>query len=380
MSSVSKPIRPLFLFFASVGIGIVGVLFAHRLQTSTTGPAPTTASPPLTNSVSRPDAPAAPIPAEIPTASLGARIVFGADFATNGGCADHGNANACDLFSARLDLSTGAVSDVTRLTSTAESESYPAWNPNGTVAYASVFQTTVRKSIVFVDTTTGKTGTLVASGTWPEISPDGSTILYNATDTDTLMLADLADAGTSMGTPTALTGVARQEDPDYSPDGMRIVFHQILSDGAHGMVLDTRTGKTAEYADRSGHCGFSGNGDYTVCDNAKGGGLFKRPYEGGVLGEESLLVADLSPSVLSAYDDAFASCGGTSFNYPTFCGDNTHLLTSVSCGTGGSVSFSRLFLLTLSGKTVIYAPIGKALAVDYGGPGKSSWTVDCLPS
>ena len=248
------------------------------------------------------------------------------------------------------------------------------------MAYASVFQSTTKKKIVSVDTASGTTGTLVASGTWPEVSPDGSALLYVATDTDTLMVAALTAGGLAIGTPTPLTGVARQEDPDYAKDGSSIVFHQILSDGAHGMVFDASTGKTAQYADRSGHCAFSGNGGYTVCDNAKGGGLFKRSYANGTLGEESLLVEDLRPSAIAAYDDAFASCSGTSFNYPTFCGDDARLLTSVSCNAGGSVTFSRLFLLTLSDDGVAYAPIGKALAAAYGGSGKSTWTVDCLPN
>ncbi len=356
--------------------------------TSTTAaPASTTATAtaittlPVTESV--PDqktSTTSPSPVVTSTSTELATIVFSADFSSGDGCADHSDSDQCDLYTARIDLSTGEVSDVLQQTYTSVSESYPVWNPNRTVAYASVFQTATKKQINYIDIPTGKTGTLVSTATWPEVSPDGSTLLYATSNTDLLMTAALSNGGVSIGTATALTGTKRQQDPDFSPDGLSVIFHQI-TDAAHGTILDIATGTTVQYSDRSGHCAFSGLGDFTVCDNSKGGGLFSAAYKNRSLESSSLFTPDLKPSELTVYDDVFSSCNGASFNYPTFCGDDTHVLVSTSCNTdsSGGVSFSRLFLIDLSGSTPIYHPIGKYLAEKSNGPGKSSWTVDCLP-
>lgn len=321
---------------------------------------------------------AAPEPSQIAASS--AQIVFASDFASHAGCADHSESDQCDVFTANIDLSTGAVDSVTQRTNTSVSESYPAWNPNGTIAYASVFQSYTKKSLSMVDFTSGAVSTLIANATWPEVSPDGSTLLYVTSDTNLLMTAPLLNGGTSIGASKQLTGTPRQEDPEYSPDGTLLTFHQIMSDGARGTILNLASGQTVRYSDRTGHCAFSGFGNFTVCDNSRGGGLFKRTYTSGILGESSLFIADLKPAQLAAYDDIFAQCGGASFNYPTFCGDDSHMLVSASCNmdAAGGVAFSRLFLIDLSGANPVYRPIGKYLAETFGGKGMSSWTVDCL--
>jgi len=325
------------------------------------------------------------VPAEAPRASARAslsRIVFAADFATNGGCADHGTTDRCDLFTASLDLSTGAVSEIRQATSTPDaSEAYPAWNQNGTVAYASVFKGMREKQVNYVDLSTGLTGLLVPMATWPEVRPDGESLLYVTSDTGTVMSAALSNGGLTVGPGAALTGVKEQHDPDFAPDGNLVVLHQIMADGAHGVILDVARGTATEWPDRTGHCAFGLDGMTTICDNSTGGGLFERAFQNGSLGSETLL-ADLRPSQLSQYDPAFSSCGGTSFNYPTFCGDTEHLLVSTSCnmGAGAGVTFSRLFLIDLSGSIPAYRPIGKDLSDRFAGPGKSSWTVDCITS
>lgn len=310
-----------------------------------------------------------------------ARLVFAADFSSHAGCADHGTDDHCDLFSADIDLITGLVSNVRQLTNTATtSEAYPVWNPNGMVAYASVYQTSEQRSLNYVDISTGKTGVLLAGARWPEVSPDGKTLLYVTDDNDVLMEASLSDDGLSMGTTTPLTGIVRQDDPEYSADGQHVIFHQIRSDGAHGVVLNLANGKVATYKDGSGHCAFGPSGSLTVCDNAKGGGIFAETFANDTLSDPRLFTPDLRPSVLAEYDNAFVGCGGTSFNYPNFCGDDQHLLVSTSCNMGASqgVTFSRLFLIDLSGSAPVYRPIGKELAEQFNGAGKSSWTVDCL--
>lgn len=346
---------------------------ATNEATAPTEGSPTTEAPlstePITQPISTPS-----------TRSL-ARIVFAADFASDGGCADHSETDACDLFTATLNLQTGEVGSVKQITDTSVSESYPVWNPNGSVAYASVFETYTKKFLHFVNLTTSETGRIISNATWPDIHPDGSTLFYVTSDTHLLMQTSLSSDGLNVGTSTKVTGSKNQEDPDVSPDGQSIVFHQIGSDGAHGVVLDRATESTVAFSDRSGHCAFSGSGDFVVCDNSRGGGLYRRTYTNKTLGESSLFVADLKPSQIAVYDNAFTSCGGTSFNYPTFCGDDTHLLASTSCNTDtkGGVSFSRLFLIDVSGSTPVYHAIGNDLADAFDGPGKSSWTVDCLP-
>ncbi len=306
------------------------------------------------------------------------RIMFGADFDSNGSCRDHGTNDQCDLYTATLKLSDGTVTDVKRATNTSVSESYPAWNPNLSVAYFTIFKDVRTKDLGYVDLRTGNTGVLISGASWAAVSPDGSTLLY-ADSNKMLTTASLSGGGLVVGTGAALTGVKEQEDPDYSTDGRYIVFHEITSTvGAVGQVYDTQTKKTASWGQESGHCGFGINSLITLCDNSTGGGIQSRLYHEGTFGDASLFLADLKASAISVYDSTFAPCQGVSFNYPTFCGDDQHLLVSTSCNQNGEVTFSRLFLIELTGSTPIYRPIGKTLAETYGGTGKSSWTVACL--
>ncbi len=321
-----------------------------------------------------------PTPAPDGSATTLRKIVFAADFDTNGGCADHSETDQCDMYTADLNLSDGSVSSVKRATSTSVSESYPALNPNGTVAYFSVFKDVQHKELGYVDFVSGKTATLLSNASWPAVSPDGSTLLYKDGASDLIMAAPLTGGGLTLGKGSALTGTKKQEDPDYSFDGRYIVFHEIVDSlGAVGQVYDTQTKKTASWGESSGHCGFGGKSLLTLCDSSKSGGLLSKTYQaGGTFGATALFLADLKADALSQYDDAFAKCQGVSFNYPTFCGDDQHLLVSTSCNQNGSVTFSRLVMVDLTGAAPTYRPIGKLLADAYKGSGVSSWTVSCL--
>jgi hypothetical protein len=382
--------RQYFLGILIVGVlsvlGYKGWTLINTAAPQTTIPATVTSTPNAgiesTATPATDDTKTNAIDAETPPSStaLTHTIVFAADFSTNGGCADHSDSDDCDLFTATLDLSNGSVSNITQITNTpGVSESYPVWNPNGAYAYASVFQNAKKKYIETVSITNHTASTLLTNATWPEVKPDGSSLLYVASDTNLLMTAPLLSSGTTIGSSARVTNESNQQDPDYSPNGKLIVFHQTGNGGAVGTVYDTTSGTSTRYADTTGHCAFAPDGITTICDKSKGGGLFERTYSQGTLGNESEIIHDQSAATLAQYDPAFATCSGTSFNYPTFCSDNNHILVSASCSTSPTtVSFSRLFLLDLTGAAPIYQPIGKALADTFGGAGKSSWTVDCL--
>lgn len=307
-----------------------------------------------------------------------ARIVFAGDLATDGGCADHSTDDRCDLFEATIDLNSGTVKSVTQITDTSESESYPVWNPNGEVAYYSIFKTEKTKDLGYVDVESGETGVFISGAAWPEVSPDGSTLLYVENKTKKIMRAALSEDGLSVGEGSELTGVANQQDPDFSSDGRYVVFHSTDAGEGQGAIYDLESGETASYGSRSGHCTFGALGFITLCDNVSGGGIFSNFYEDGSLGGVQLFVEDQEPSTLANYDPALAVCGGTSFNYPTFCGDDEHLLVSTSCNEKGTVTFSRLFLIDLTQEEPAYYPLGLNLDEAYNGPGQSTWTVDCL--
>lgn len=319
-----------------------------------------------------------PILDEETSSSEEARIVFAGDLANDGGCADHGSDDHCDLFEATLDLNSGAVMSVTQLTDTPESESYPVWNPNGEVVYYSIFKTAKTKDLGYVDLRSGEAGVFISGATWPEVSPDGNTLLYVENTSKKIMQAALGEDGLSVGEGTELTGVANQQDPDFSSDGRFVVFHSTDAGEGQGAVYDIESGETVSYGSRSGHCTFGALGFITLCDNVSGGGIFSNYYEDGALGGVQLFVEDQKPSVLANTDPALAVCGGTSFNYPTFCGDDEHLLVSTSCNEKGSVTFSRLFLIDLTQEEPVYYPLGLNLDEAFNGPGQSTWTVSCL--
>ncbi len=332
---------------------------------------------PASSTVSVPPAESASSP--LPTTI---RLVFSGDLSNNAGCADHATNDHCDVFTADLNISNGTVANIKQETHTSTiSEAYPAWNPNGTTVYASEYQTD-SQTIYSVDTKTGITHALLSNAKWPEVHPSGSPLLYATADTGIIMSAPLSNDGLTLGTAIPLTGVGKQNDPDYAPNGIDVIFHQTFSDGAHGVIYNTQTKTSASYTDRSGHCAFGFDGILTVCDNVKGGGIFSQTYTNGSLSNVALFTPDLKPSALAPYDDVFTSCAGASFNYPTFCGDDQHLLVSTSCNEQSSdgVAFSRLFLIDLTGNTPVYRPIGKEIADTFNGPGKSTWTADCLGS
>lgn len=316
------------------------------------------------------------------TISQTVRIVFAGDLSNNTGCADHATDDHCDIFTADLDIVTGTVSNIKQETNTPTvSEAYPTWNPNGTAIYASEYQTK-SKTIYSIDTKTGSARTLVSDAKWPEVHPSGSPLLYSTANTGVIMSAPLSNNGLTLGAATPLTGIEQQNDADYAPNGINLIFHQTFADGAHGTVYNTSTKTSVSYKDRSGHCAFGFDSMFTVCDNEKSGGIFSQTYTNGSLSEGGLFTPDLKPSALTEFDDAFASCAGASFNYPTFCGDDKHLLVSTSCNeqSAEGVTFSRLFLIDLTNEKPVYRPIGKEIADEFGGSGKSTWTADCLGS
>lgn len=306
------------------------------------------------------------------------RIIFAANLANGKNCNDRNASNACDLYEATLDLETGEVANVRQVTNTEQSESHPAWNPNGNIAYFTVFNTPRSKDIGFVDVSTGKTNLLQTNAAWATVHPAGDVFLYVSETTDMLMEAALSREGTSLKNATPLTGIANQQDPDFSSDGRYIVFHETGGEMTHGTVYDRETEQSTSYDTRSGHCTFGENGLITLCDNAQGGGIFSRMFANGKLGASELFLADLRPNDIAKYDPVMEDCNGTSFNYPTFCGDDEHLLVSASCNQGGAVIYSRLFLIDFSLEVPRYLPIGKHIAEAFDGPGNSTWTVDCI--
>lgn len=326
-----------------------------------------------------------PDPANITEKPSTHSIVFSADFDNNGGCKDHSETDKCDLYTADLNVSDGSVTHLKRLTTTPTvNETYPAWNPSGSVVYYTLLGGVHDKNLGDIDVSTGKTATLVDDATWSEVSPDGKTFLYHSEKNKMLMTAPLAADGLSIGESTPLTGTPNQEDPDYSTDGRYILFHEIETGSAMAHVYDTQTKQDVSWNQRSGHCTFGLESLLTLCDDSKGGGIIEKIFtpsaggESGTFGSSSIYLADPKASMLSAYDETFAACQGISFNYPTFCGDDQHLLVSTSCNQNGAVTFSRLFLIDFSSGSPVYHPLGKELADAYQGDGMSTWTVACL--
>lgn len=312
-----------------------------------------------------------------PNEGATARIIFAANLASGGNCDDRDAENACDLYGATLDLETGTPTNVRRVTDTEQSESYPAWNPNGDAAYFTVFHTPRSKDIGYVDLASGETILLLKDAAWATVHPAGNLFLYVSAATDMIMQAVLQADGITLGEAVPLTRVANQQDPDFSRDGRYVVFHETGGAFTHGTVYDRETGLSVSHDTRSGHCTFGTDG-LILCDNARGGGIFSRSFENGELGANDLFLADMRPSDIAEYDPDMGECDGTSFNYPTFCGDDDHLLVSASCSQGGSVAYSRLFLIVFSEEAPRYLPVGKYIAEAFGGPGNSTWTVDCL--
>ncbi len=348
---------------------------AARVRT----PRATTSEPEVRAPQAVPTVPAAPV------VSKTVRIVSAANFAANGNCHDH-YTDGCDLFSGTLDLSTGAVSGVTRLTSDSLGEAFPQMTADGrTVAFTRYAESGGDDAMVAdLGTATSRVFAHNVSHVFP--MPDGSNFIVTALPGFKLEKISSANTDQNATSTPLVSGVF---EPHVSPDGLKVAYYATTggesrgSGTAQAKVYVFASGKTVDASDADGtaHCFWNVDGTKLYCNNRKNGGVIVRSVASdGTMGTASVGIAFPSVAALSAVDPAFAtgSCVSTSVEYGSFC-DDTHVILTAACmvQSNGTLDqgFTHAVLLDLSSGT--YLPVGAAMASAFGGPGSNSWTTTC---
>ena len=313
-------------------------------------------------------------------------MAFAADFARGTGCraatVDTLN-KGCDIYVTTLDITTGAVSNVKRMTTADEPEGFPAIGKDGSIYY-NVYSGTATRIGYAIG---GETGQLLANANHLSIAEDGTKVVYGDTNGHKLVMAELSANGKALVNSKPLTGEAMQFEPEIAGD--YVIFYQEFPDAmtknAQGRLYNLVSALTVDFTDQDGsaHCTLSPKGTLGTCNNATRGGVRGRNITDGTLGDMKTIIDLKSPTEMAKIDPAYADCTSIAFNFPTFCGDDTHIVLGAVCakGTGGEHGsngvLSKLFLVNLEGSEPRFTNLGDALATQAGGIGKDSMTAGC---
>lgn len=315
-----------------------------------------------------------------------ATVVFSSDMESGGECHDH-YTEGCDIFSAEVDLSTGAVTNIKQLTNDDFADIFPKVSQDG----QSVFYTKADGKddlAMEVSVEGGTPRTLARGANHPFPSADGSQVYFTLTKGYFLAALNLLD---STAVFQKFDTLMSTHEPQVSPTGF-IGFYRSTPGSGRGsntsqaMVYIPSTGEIVEVseADGTAHCFWNYDGSALYCNNAgvKDGGIFAFPISPeGEVGEREVAIRFPTVEVLEPLDAQFTDeCIITSVAYGSFC-DDTHVLLTAACYTADQVDGEReqaytqvVILDTESGE---YLPVGKNLVEAYGSAEGTTWVGSC---
>ena len=323
----------------------------------------------------------------VPTAANKVRVVTAANFAAGDSCYDH-YTEGCDLYSAVLDLSTGAVSEVTRLTSDPLGEAWPQIASDGrTIAFTRFGSSIGSSDAMAVDLLTLASRLLVVGASNVSPMPDSASAMVTTMPGFKLKTISLSDANQSLGSESLATGV---HEPHVSADGTKVAYYATGGGGGRGSgtaqakvyLVTSKTTVDASEADGSAHCFWNFDGSSLYCNDRNSGGITVRTVGGnGAIGAQSVGIKFPTVAEMAAADPAYGNgaCQTVSVQYGSFC-DKTRVALVAGCvGTtsegAGEQIFSHAILMDVTTRAI--TPIGARMAEAFGGPGTHSWTTAC---
>ena len=361
------------IFLAIIGVSVIIFWYFKSKMTVEQSVSESTVSVPIASEVITSD-----------SKTTGAKIVFAADFSTGTGCAAH-KSGGCDIYSADIGWN-GDVSNVRQLSSDRGVEAFPVFSADGSTVYAN--NNSKGKSIIeWISYDGSSKGILIEDATSPAPLLDRNSLVYVALPDYQITTADFLTSTSLTNISTA--GIVGEFHEPHTSVTNKVVFTQLFNEGrgsntAQVKMFDPATNQITSLtpSDGTAHCFWNGTGTSAVCSNAElFNGLFTVDASGSPTAVSKLLIRHPTSSQIAKVDDDFAQCRGASYAYGTFC-DATHMIVTVGCGveTDGVVdtTMSKLGLLDMSSTKPELIPIGKYLADAFGGPGVSSYTVDCL--
>lgn len=315
------------------------------------------------------------------------RLVTAANFAGGGDCHDHFT-DGCDLYSAVLDLSTGTVSEVTRLTSDPLGEAWPQIASDGKTAAFTRFASVGASDVMAVDLLTAASRRLAAGASNVSPMPDAASAIATSMPGFKLKKISLLETDQTFATDSLATNA---HEPHVSADGSKVAYYATGGSGrgsgtaqAKILVLSNGTVVDASAADGSAHCFWGFDGTTLYCNNWRNGGVTVRSVGAdGTVGKESVGISFPSVAEMAAVDPAYGggACKTVSVQYGSFC-DATRVALVAGCvgrtaeGEGEQIFSHAVLMDVTTGKLV---PIGASMASAFGGTGTESWTTGCGP-
>ena len=310
-----------------------------------------------------------------------ATVVVSSNLSSGGDCHDH-YTDGCDLFSAQVDLSSGAVSEVKQLTTGPEGDIAPVLSADlKNVFYTESSDTDTAMELSLKEG--GESRSFSTATNHPSPLADGSKAYLVLTNGFFLATVDLQSAKVSV---QKIEGMSSVHEPHVSPTGL-VSFYRLTqgetrgSGSAQAMIYVPSTGKTIEVseADGTAHCFWNFDGSQLYCNNRnKGGILAYSVATDGTVGDSRVAIAFPSASVLGQVDNEFTSeCLSTSLEYGSFCDDN-HVLLTAGCMIKGEEGLDQKFAETviLNIETDKFLPVGRNIAESFGKTG-NTWTGTC---
>ncbi len=315
-----------------------------------------------------------------------ATVVVSSNMESRGDCHDH-YTDGCDIFSAKVDLSTGEVTNVKQLTDNDFADINPVLSLDGKMVYFTQ-STGSGDSVMGISVDGGEAELLVKEANNPFPSPDGKTLYFTLKKKSLLATLDLTDATAKV---QELEKLISTHESQVSRSGI-VGFYKTGGSGrgsktAQAMMYIPSTGEIVEVspADGTAHCFWNYDGSALYCNNAGGG-------SGGILsfsisedfsvGESSVAIKFPKFTDLESVDPQFdKDCINTAVFYGSFCDENQVMLTA-GCYTKNMVDgereqeFTQTMILDIdSGE---YLPLGKNIVEAYGVPGGTTWEGSCV--
>jgi hypothetical protein len=316
--------------------------------------------------------------AEADRPSEAVTIIFGANFAAPEQTCRKSNTAGCDLYRARFDPETQAVSEVIRLTDTSEqTETFPAIDPSGRwVLYER--RSGDRRAIWALDLDGEVSPAEVASdGRYPDFDHQGERFAYSvqiAREAYRIHVARYAahDSGFEVIDDEEATP---GRDPQFAPDGESLIHHY-KPDGAETRtaVYDFSAQTVTDFSepnDGCAHAAFSADGAMGYCGQT--GRIWSRreqPDSGW-----SPLETFAEPRDPSDYGAPLSQASFVSYGFPETCGSDDYLLVEGGGQSPGIDTRNAIVLLDIENDAII--DLHGALEDAYGVSGADTYTATC---
>gem|GEM_PF-1385728 len=322
-------------------------------------------------------------------------VVFASNLESDGGCYREDPSGA-DLYSVVYDLATRKASDLARLTRTpGQPEWFPSIAPDQkSVAYVTdSLEHEPRRSsdIRWVGLSGGSDGLLVQGGRFPAFSPDGKWLAHSGPVRGPRVISirpieRRPDGGLAAGSDRIVAnrqhGREMVEDPEFFPDGRRIVFHRKNGPrdraGVSVIGLDGNGFRTVTDSDGSGHSTVSPDGK-AVAFTSSGDGAVRvcRENSDGWSAPEKLPFST-EPESFVASDRRFSTVRRACHSYIKWVAPDLMLVTTHGADRPGHFTFSRLFLFQWTGGNSVVHDLSGSIETLAGKSGRDFCSGDAV--